>query len=366
MECWNNAEKPSFQYSIIPRFRGFEMKLGNLQFDHPLVLAPMAGITDYPFRRIAKEYGCSLVFTEMISAEGLLRRGKSLLKIGEDEHPVSVQLFGSNPAILAEAAQMAEAMEADGIDINMGCPVKQVVELGAGVDLMRCPEKVKKILTRVRRAVKVPLTIKIRSGWDKEHTNAIEISKIAEEYGVDTIIIHPRTKIEGFCGRADWNLIGKVKKAIHIPVIGNGDVMTPLLAKKMLEDTGCDGVMIGRGALGNPWIFDPNHFHSSGEKTIIQPSLERRQRVIEYHFSLLMNHYGEKRAMRQIRRHAAWYTKGLPSSAFFRSALSGFREKEVLFEAITSYFGSIKRRGQCQLFESTEKRSVTGQEEKAF
>jgi nifR3 family TIM-barrel protein len=342
------------------------MKLGHLQLSGNLVLAPMAGITDYPFRRIAKENGCSLVFTEMISAEGLLKKGKSFLSLGKDEHPVSTQLFGSNPETLAEAARMAESMEADSIDINMGCPVKQVVEAGAGVDLMRFPEKVKKILTEVRKAVKIPLTIKIRSGWDKGHINAIEISKIAGDYGVDTIIIHPRTKVDGFSGRADWNLIEKVKKAIHIPIIGNGDVITLLLAKKMLVETGCDGVMIGRGALGNPWIFNPKSFHSSEEKMIIHPPLEERKRVIEYHFFLLKNHYGEKGAMRRIRRHVAWYTKGLPSSALFRSALSGLREKEVLFEAIASYFGSIKRRGQCQLFESMGSRSITGQGEKTF
>jgi tRNA-dihydrouridine synthase B len=336
------------------------MRLGNLQLDYPLVLAPMSGITDYPFRRIAKEHGCSLVFTEMISAEGLLRKGKSLLKIGEDEHPVSVQLFGSNPEILAEAAQMAESMEANVIDINMGCPGKQVVEAGAGVDLMQFPEKVKKILTIVRRKVKIPLTIKIRSGWDKEHINANVISNIAEECGMDAIFIHPRTKAQGFRGRADWDLIGKVKKAIHIPVIGNGDVITPLLAKRMLGETNCDGVMIGRGAFGNPWIFDPKNFRSSGEEDVIQSSLEERQRIIEYHFSLLMNHYGEEGALRKIRRHIAWYTKGLPSSASFRSALSEWREKEPLFEAVASYFNFLKQRGQCQSYESRESHSVSG------
>jgi nifR3 family TIM-barrel protein len=331
------------------------MKLGNLQLNPPLVLAPMSGITDYPLRLIVKEHGCSLVFTEMISAEGLLRKGKLLFKIGEDEHPVSVQLFGSNPEILAEAAQMAESMEADVIDINMGCPGKQVVEAEAGVDLMRFPEKVKRILIKVRKNIKIPLTIKIRSGWDKEQVNAVEISNIAEGCGVDAISIHPRTKAQGFRGRADWDLIGKVKKATHIPVIGNGDVITPFLARRMLGETGCDGVMIGRGALGNPWIFDPKNFCSLDEKNLIQPSLEERERAIGYHFALYINHYGVEGAMRRIRRHVAWYTKGLPSSASFRSALSGVREKEGLFETITSYFSSITSitgEGQCQWFES--------------
>jgi nifR3 family TIM-barrel protein len=309
---------------------------------------------------LAKEKGCDLVFTEMVSAEGLLRKRESLLKINGEEHPVSVQLSGANPEVLADAAQIAEAMGADAIDINMGCPGRQVVETGAGVALMRFPEKVGRIITEVRRKVKVPLTIKIRSGWDREQVNAVEISKIAEDCGCDAISLHPRTKVQGFRGRADWNLIGEVKRAVHIPVIGNGDVTTPFLVKRMMEETGCEGVMIGRGALGNPWIFNVGNLDFLEERSTIFPSLEERQSIIEYHFLLLRDFYGEKGAMKEIRRHVAWYTKGLPFSASFRSTLSGMREKEVLFEAIISYFDFIKRRGQCQSFASTESRSVTG------
>jgi len=335
------------------------MRLGTLRVDGNLVLAPMSGISDYPFRRLAKEMGCGLVFTEMISAEGLLRKGESLLRMSEDEHPVSVQLSGSKPDVLAEAAKMVEALGAEAIDINMGCPAKQVVETGGGAALMQSPEKVRAILTEMRRDLKVPLTIKIRSGWDKEHINAIAISKIAEDCGVDAIIIHPRTKVQGFSGQADWNLIKDVKRSICIPIIGNGDVTTPYLIKKMFEETGCDGVMIGRGALGNPWIFNL-------ENSYLSPSLEERHKMIRYHYSVLQNHYGEKGAMREIRRHVAWYTKGLPFSASFRSKLSGIKEKEALFEGIKSYFNLIEGRNSCQLFESTEDRSVTGWEEKIF
>ena len=318
------------------------MRLGNLQFEHPLFLAPMSGLTDYPFRRLAKEHGCCLVFTEMVSAEGLLRKGKSFLKVGEDEHPISVQLFGSNPKVIIEAAQMAEEMDVDAIDINMGCPAKQVVKTGAGADLMRFPEKVKGILIEVRKRVKTPLTIKIRSGWDSQHINAVEISRIAEDSGMDAIFIHPRTKDQGFSGRADWNVIGDVKNAVCIPVVGNGDVTTPSLARKMFEETGCDGVMIGRGALGNPWIFDPKNFGSFAAPSVIQPPLEERQRMMEYHFSLLQEHYGEKGAMREIRKHAARYTKGLPSGVFFRSTLHRLKGSEEFFETLISYFESIK------------------------
>ena len=341
------------------------MKLGSLELSGNLFLAPMSGITDYPFRQMVKEHGCSLVFTEMVSAEGLLRKGKPFLKIGVDEHPVSVQLFGSNPEIIAEAAQMAESMGADAIDINMGCPAKQVVGPGAGADLMRFPEKVREILTKVRRAVRSPLTVKIRSGWDVEHINAVEISKIAEGCGVDALSIHPRTRAQGFSGQADWSLIGKVKGSIHIPVIGNGDITTPFLARKMFEETGCDGVMIGRGALGNPWIF---HLENSerGEGGPTVSSLDKRQRVIRHHFKLAQTYYGEKWAARKFQRHVYWYTKGFPGCASFHSKLSGLKEEYALLEAVRFYFNFVQRRTSCRSYQPTEGGSATGQEEKGF
>jgi nifR3 family TIM-barrel protein len=310
----------------------------------------MAGISDTPFRQIARERGCGLAFTGLMNAEGLLRKRGAYLRIERDDHPLSVQLFGSDPEVLAEAAQWAEEIEADAVDINMGCPASQVIGIGAGVDLMRSPEKVDRILMQVRKALKIPLSIKIRSGWDNQHINAVEISKIAEDCGVDGITIHPRTKIEGFRGRADWNLIGEVKRAVHIPVIGNGDVTAPFLAKGMLEETGCDGVMIGRGALGNPWIF-------SGRPS---GSLEEKTSMIHHHFSLIQNYYGEKNSAHQIRKHLYWYTKGLPNCASFHSRLSHLKEKEALFEAIHSYFESIQMRELCQRSASEEDISVIG------
>jgi nifR3 family TIM-barrel protein len=342
------------------------VNIGNLQLGSPLILAPMAGISDYPFRKIAKEKGCGLSLTGMISAEGLLRKGESFLRIGVDEHPVSVQLFGSDPEFLSEAAQVAGGMGADAIDINMGCPVDQVVETGAGVALMQFPEKVRRILAEVRKGTRCPLTIKIRSGWDLEHMNAVEISKIAEDCGIDAIFIHPRTKVQRFHGQADWRVIGEVKKAVRIPVFGNGDVTTPFLAKRMMEETGCDGVMIGRGALGNPWIFSPGNSGTSGEKSIPFPSLEERQRVIGHHFSLLRTLYGEEGAMQKIRRNLIWYTKGLPFSASFRLKLSEMKEQGALFEGIASYFDFIRKEGSCPLSISTENESVIGPAEKAF
>jgi nifR3 family TIM-barrel protein len=322
------------------------MRLGNLQLRSNLVLAPMAGITDYPFRQLAREMGCGLTFTEMVSAEGLLRKGGSFLKIGKGEHPVSVQLFGSKPEVLAEAASIAETLGADAIDLNMGCPAKKVVKTGAGVDLMRFPEKVEGILIAMRKKVTCSLTVKIRSGWDGTQINAVEISRLAEGCGVDAITVHPRTKEQAFRGRADWNVIAMVKRAVRIPVIGNGDVNTPVLIQKMFEETGCDGVMIGRGALGNPWVFSPRLSEPPDKGTAI--SLEERKRLIHRHLSLIQNHYEERNLTPEIRKHLYWYTKGLPNCTVFHSKLSCLKGKEKLEQAFHSHFDSIQRREPCQ------------------
>lgn len=329
------------------------MRLDRLQLENFLVLAPMAGISDYPFRRIAREKGCGLAFTGLMNAEGLLRRKGAYLRIEKDDHPLSVQLFGSHPEILAEAAQWAEEAGADAIDLNMGCPASQVIQMGAGVDLMRFPEKAKRILQQVRKGLKKPLSIKIRSGWDGNRVNAVEISKIAEDTGVDAIILHPRTKVQGFRGRADWNLIKEVKESVSIPVVGNGDVTTTFLARKMMEKTGCDGVMIGRGSLGNPWVFSQRNQMSF-------PSLEERQEVILRHFSLLESHYGAREAVKKMKRHVTWYAKGLPASASFRRKLIALKEKETFFETIGSYFDFMKRRNPCPPFRLAEDGSAIG------
>jgi nifR3 family TIM-barrel protein len=284
----------------------------------------------------------------MISADGLVRKCESLLQLDEDEHPVTVQIFGSNPDIMAEAAGIAEGIGGDIIDINMGCPAQPVVKAGAGVNLMRFPEKAKSIIMKVRKTIKIALTVKIRSGWDREQINAVEISRLAEGCGVDAITIHPRTKTQGFRGQSDWNLIGEVKRAVSIPVIGNGDVTTPSLAKKMVIETDCDGVMIGRGALGNPWIFNPQ-WSDSLERTPLDISfLREKKRVIDRHFSLLQESDGEERALKEIWRHLFWYTRGLPRSASFRSALPGLRERGALFDAVASYFEQLERKEACQ------------------
>jgi len=327
------------------------MRIGKLELHNGLIMAPMAGFTDGPFRQLVREMGCCLVFTEMISAEGLVRKKEHLLRINKNEHPVVVQLFGSDHETMVQAAGMAEATGADGVDINMGCPAQPVVKAGAGVDLMRFPEKAKSIIVKVRKTIKIALTVKIRSGWDSKQINAVEISRLVEGCGVDAITIHPRTKTQGFRGQSDWSLIGEVKRAVSIPVIGNGDVTTPSLAKKMMIETGCDGVMIGRGALGNPWIFNPQ-WSDPLEGTPPDISfLRERKRVIDRHFSLLQESDGEERALKEIWKHLFWYTKGLPRSASFRSALAGLRERGALFDAVASYFDHLERREACQASE---------------
>lgn len=323
----------------------------------PLILAPMAGITDYPFRRIARDMGCPLAFTEMISAEGLLRKGEAYLKLRQDEHPIMVQFFGSDAEALAEAVQVAEGMGADGIDINMGCPASQVVSTGAGAGLMKSPDRVRNILTTVRKKVRGPLTIKMRAGWDQGHINAVEISKVAEGCGVDALTLHPRTKDQGFRGKADWKLISEVKRTIKIPVIGNGDVTTAALAREMMDETGCDAVMIGRGALGNPWIFGQASLTQGHSGT---PLLAERQGVIERHLGLIESACGDREDLREFRKHVVWYTRGLPLSAALRSSLPGLRGKRAFLEAMASYFDGVRRRGECLSFESTGNNSVTG------
>ena len=327
------------------------MRIRNLELHNGLIMAPMAGFTDAPFRRLVKEMGCSLAFTEMTSADGLARKRESLLQLHEDEHPVAVQIFGSNPNVMAEAAGIAEGNGADIIDINMGCPAQPVVKAGAGVNLMRFPEKAKSIIMKVRKTIKIALTVKIRSGWDREQINAVDISRLAEGCGVDAITIHPRTKTQGFSGQSDWNIIKEVKRAVSIPVIGNGDVTTPSLAKKMIIETDCDGVMIGRGALGNPWIFNTQGSDPLKKTPPDISFLREKKKVIDRHFHLLQESHGEERALKEIWRHLFWYTKGLPRSGSFRSALSGLRERGALFDTVASYFEQLERSEACQLSE---------------
>ncbi len=316
------------------------MIIGRLHLRNDVFLAPMAGITDLPFRTIVREFGCGLAFTEMVSANGLVRgKGKTCryLDSSPDDRPLGVQLFGSDPATLSEAARIAAEKGADLLDINMGCPVKKVVKTGSGAALMRDPQRVAAILGAVREAVKLPLTVKIRAGWSRRERNAIDIARIAEDCGVDAVTLHPRTVDQGFGGVADWGLIASLKAQLRIPVIGRGDIRSPDDAVRMFRETGCDGIMVGRGCLGNPWIIrDILSRRSDGATSV--PSLGEREETIRRHLSVATDYYGEKVGTRDFRKHLLWYTKGLRGGAQFRRAVGRITDRAAAGEALRGYF----------------------------
>lgn len=297
------------------------MQIGGIEFDNAVVLAPMAGVTDSAFRLLVKQMGCGLVYTEMISDKGLLYKNShtlDLLQIDDFERPVSVQIFGSEPDSMAQAAKIVEEAGADIIDINMGCPTPKIVRNGEGAALMRTPKLAYDIMAKVAATVTVPVTVKIRTGWDSASINAVEIAKLAQEAGISAVAIHGRTREQYYAGAANWDIIKEVKANINIPVIGNGDVRAPQDAQNMLEQTGCDGIMIGRAAQGNPWVFKRVvHFLRSGELLPL-PSMQERVEMLLRHMDALVELKGEYIGIREMRRHAAWYTKGLPHSAELR------------------------------------------------
>jgi len=325
--------------------KGGELKpimfqLGKLSVRDGLILAPMSGITNFPFRQLVREQGCPLTFTEMLSADGLIRK-PSLLLLDKEDHPVVVQLFGSDGEVLAEAATIAEALGADVVDINMGCPAEQVVKTGAGAALLRSPEKVEEILGKVRKGIRIPLTIKMRSGWDRERIVAVDLARRAQGRGVDAVTLHPRTKAQGFRGKPDWRLIGEMKEALTIPVIGNGDITSLHLATQLRKETGCDGVMVGRAALGNPWFFShprPSEQESTTTRALAPGEIER---TILRHFTLLEHTYGTTRALKEMRKHILGYTRGLPFHASFRKAFMALTHREGFFDVVRSYFEKL-------------------------
>lgn len=321
------------------------MKIGNLTLKNNVFLAPMAGITDLVFRTLAREYGCALCFTEMVSSNGLIRktqRSYRYLESSSDDRPLGVQIFGADPDVIADAAHIVADMGADLIDINMGCPVKKVLKTGAGAALMKDPVRVGAMLRKVRAAVSVPLTIKIRSGWKRYGINAADIAAIAEDCGVDAVILHPRTVEQGFSGFADWELISIVKKRSTIPVIGSGDIRNAADASRMLDFTGCDGIMVGRGALGNPWLFREIINSLPSESTPFSVTMKERQEMINRHLNMTIRYVGEEIGVKNFRKHLLWYTKGLKGGAQFRQSVISVREKEYLLSAVHSYFSSLE------------------------
>lgn len=297
-------------------------KIGTLEVAGRAMLAPMAGVSDQPFRALCAQFGAAYVVTEMVSGKALQfqdKKSAELMQLSPNEHPVAIQLFGDDPEILAQAAIKAMAYHPDGIDVNMGCPAPKVSNTGSGSALMKRPELCGRIVEAIKRAVDVPVTVKMRKGWDRHSVNVVEVAKICADAGADAIAVHGRTREDMYGPPADWEIIRQVKEAVPVPVIGNGDIFSAQDAARMLEETGCDFVMVGRGALGNPWIFAQiNAYLREDSRLLPPPGLAERLRVMVGHIQALCGCKGEYRAMREARKHVGWYLKGMRGAAEFR------------------------------------------------
>ena len=313
------------------------LKIGNVELRSPVTAAPMAGVTDYSYRRILLEMGAGLVTTEMVSAKAILYKNRgndTILKTDDDLHPSAVQLFGSDPMIMASQAEKV-CGPFDIVDVNMGCPVPKIVGNHEGSALMKDPELAFRILETMCRVLKRPVTVKFRKGFDDRHINAVEFAKMAESAGAAAVTVHARTREQMYGGKADWDIIKAVKEAVSIPVIGNGDIFEPEDAKRMMEYTGCDGVAIGRGLKGDPWLMKRTvHYLESGE-LLPKPDMEERKAMILRHAKLMTEHKGEHMAMLEMRKHLAWYTSGIANSSRLREAMnhmSSFEELQSIVE----------------------------------
>jgi len=320
------------------------MKIGSVEIEKTSVLAPLAGITHLPFRFLVKTMGCGLVCSEMVSAYGLVHgspKTRQMLAIHPEERPISIQLFGSDPDIMAIAAKMVEATGADILDLNFGCSVKKILKSGSGSALMKDSQKAKAICRSVRKSIQIPLTIKIRSGWEPDGVQALEIVQIAQDEGVDAVAIHPRTARQGFSGRADWSVIQRAKALASIPIIGNGDIVEPADALKMKHQTGCDGVMIGRAVISNPWICSQTDAMLAGGR-VSEVTNEMRFDAMRLYMGSAMKYFGEKSASFMMRSRLGWLVKGLPHASHFREAVKRISSEAEALEKIDAYQKRLK------------------------
>jgi len=322
------------------------LKIGKVEIPSNIALGPMAGVTDLPYRILCKEQGVGLLYTEMVSAKGILYNNRNttpLITIDEKERPISLQLFGSDPKIMSEMAKKIEDRNFDILDINMGCPVPKVTNNGEGSALMKNPKLVGEIVKAVVTAIEKPVTVKIRKGFGVDDRNAVEIAKIIEHNGAAAVAVHGRTREQYYHGKADWSIIREVKEAVSIPVIGNGDIFTPQDAKQMLEETGCDGIMIARGAQGNPWIFKEVKEYLDHGVLLPKPSIEEMIQMILRHASLQIEFKGLYVGMREMRKHVAWYTAGYPGSSKLRNLINEVENYDDLVLLLNKYLESVKR-----------------------
>ncbi len=322
------------------------MKLGQVRIKGQAVLAPMAGISESSFRLLCRQQGAAIVFSEMVSSDGLIRENQrtvDYLKFYPDERPFGVQLFGADPTVVAQSVKIINQFFPDFIDLNFGCPVKKVIRKGAGAAVLKNIQLLRNITSAVVAATSIPVMAKIRSGWDKSSENAVEFARILEDCGVCAITLHPRTQAQMFRGHSNWDLIGEVKQAVSVPVIGNGDIKNPVDAKKMLDHTSCDLVMIGRAAFGNPWIFKQVNQYLDTGSINSQISIESRLNMCLQHLELSVSDKGELRGVREMRKHLAWYVKNLPFSSAFRAALMKLDEADQVKQTLIDYFLNLKQ-----------------------
>ena len=317
-----------------------KLQIGNVELPNNVILAPMAGVTDLPFRLLCKDQGAGLLCMEMVSAKAIYYKNKNtedLMRIEPEERPVSLQLFGSDPIIMSEMAKKIEERPFDILDINMGCPVPKVVNNHEGSALMKNPKLVGQIVSAVSKAIEKPLTVKIRKGFDETSVNAVEIAKIIEDSGAAAIAVHGRTREQFYSGQADWDIIRQVKEAVSIPVIGNGDVDSPQKAKRLLEEAGCDGIMVGRACQGNPWIFRQITQYLETGELLAKPTLEEVKEMIVRHAALQLKYKGEHTGIREMRKHVSWYSAGYPRSAKLRAAVNEMETMDALLAMIENW-----------------------------